>query len=615
MSDKIYVVGKTSPREIFIACTKRPFIVDEYLKIHDVSHFEPIGEVIETYAYPKIEEDTFPKESGIYESMSSIGLLEKEGVIYVAKVKMLEELQTPVTPLSTVSEPDFSDIENLFIQKEPSKGFTLGVIRGTEHMQEQLPSTLNQIAPLFDAEKGVVSQKGIPFILDYYALREYPHIALFGGSGSGKTFGLRVICEEIMRKKIPGIVFDPHFELSFQKQMDGLPEEYVENFSKQHELFQLGENVGINFSELNTGELINLLEFVSTLTEPMKSALEHIHQRNDSFTTLINRVETLIQAFKYNELSLHEKRNEDELPEETIILYERYKNKIAGLPTLQALSWRLGQLEQTGIFNSDIGKIESCLLKRRLAVIRGKRIHLLMLSSYLIGKTYGKRRMYKDWEQATIHQDVKGYVPPKFPPFFVIMDESHMFAPNGNSSTPTKRILRELSQEARKYGVFLVLGTQRPASLDTTIVSQMNTKVIFRTNNEADMNTIRTEANLNEAQMKRLPDLSSGNAFISSATLDKPFYIRFRATKTVSPHASHPFDELDDFDSTSKLQQVLLEHLPLGSMTLPKKHKDINNAMGKSIPLKEIYSALDDLADEGKIKKNASPLGNNYESL
>jgi len=615
MTKKIFVVGKTTPKEVFVATTSKPFIIDEYVKIEDSSHSYPIGEVIETNAYAKIEEGTFSKETGIYQSLLSLQLIEKETTLFIAKIKLLDELQTPIMPDSEARRPDFSDIEQLLVKREPGKGFTLGVIRGTEHVQAELPSYLSNVSPLFDSGKGVIPQQGIPFILDHFAFREYPHIALFGGSGSGKTFGLRVICEEIMRKKVPGIVLDPHYELSFQKKMPGVPIEFEEEFSQQHEIFQFGVNVGINFSELITAELISLVEHVSDLTEPMRGALEQLHQKNDSYTTLINRVKKLLEAFQYHEKSENEKRRMGDLSDESNILYAKYQNKVAGLATLQAVAWRLEKLNSTGIFNCDIHQVESCMLKRKLAVIRGKHKHLLMLSSYLIGKTYGHRRAYQDFEQANMHGDLTGYTPKKFPPFFIVMDESHLFAPDGKNNTPTKRVLREIAQEARKYGVFLVLGTQRPALLDSTIVSQMNTKIIFRTGIESDMKMIQTETNLNQDQMLRLPELSSGNAFVSSATLQKTFYIRFRVTKTVSPHSGHPFDELDDFDDSSKLQEVLLNFLPISNTSLPQKHSKINNEMGKAIAQKEIFEALDTLEKQGKVTKRDDMFGKEYKAV
>ncbi|WDU82706.1 helicase HerA domain-containing protein [Caloramator sp. Dgby_cultured_2] len=48
-------------------------------------------------------------------------------------------------------------------------------------------------------------------------MNQYPHIGIFGGSGSGKSFGMRVILEEIMKLNIPTVVLDPHYEMDFSK--------------------------------------------------------------------------------------------------------------------------------------------------------------------------------------------------------------------------------------------------------------------------------------------------------------------------------------------------------------------------------------------------------------
>lgn len=609
----MFVAGQTTPYEITIVSTVNPFVADEYVKIHDSNYGELIGEVIETNSIPQVTEPMFVNESGIIESLKVKQVYKPNTTLHMAKVKLLEELQEPITPLSDVSRPDFSDIERLLVKTTPENGFTVGVIRGTEKLQKELPAELSSISPLFDSSLGVTEQKGLPFILDYYSLREYPHIGMFGGSGSGKTFGLRVLCEEIMRKKIPGIVMDPHFELSFHDNMKGIPADFQEDFSKQHDIFQIGVNVGINFSELKVGELITLIEFVGSLSEPMRSAIEELHRKNDSFQTLIARVKKLLEAFQYHEKTPRDQQNLPNLSEEQLLLFKKFQTKIAGIPTLTAIAWRLESLNKTGIFNCDVSQVEASMLKRKLAVIRGDQRHLVMLASYLVKKVYKQRRAHQDHAQKGFGRDQGSQVPPKFPPFFVIMDESHQFAPNSNYSSPTKLILREIAQEGRKYGTFLVLGTQRPSGLDETITAQLNTKFIFRTNMEADMKTIQTETNLNEKQMKRLPDMASGNAFVSSATLDKTFYIRFRTTKTVSPHASHPFDELEDFGGNDKLREALILHLPISTTTLPMKHSDINRTMGKAIDQKEIFETLDELTVERKVVKKQDMFGKVYE--
>jgi hypothetical protein len=56
---------------------------------------------------------------------------------------------------------------------------------------------------LYTFEEGTLKhQRDIPYILDLKSMHQYPHIGVFGGSGSGKSFGLRVVLEELMIQNI-----------------------------------------------------------------------------------------------------------------------------------------------------------------------------------------------------------------------------------------------------------------------------------------------------------------------------------------------------------------------------------------------------------------------------
>lgn len=73
----------------------------------------------------------------------------------------------------------------------------------------------------------------------------------------------------------------------------------------------------------------------------------------------------------------------------------------------------------------------------------------------------------------------------------------------------SKPILKEVAQEGRKYGVFLILATQRITLLDDTITAQLNTKFILRTVRESDIMTIKEETDISSDDAKRLPYLTT----------------------------------------------------------------------------------------------------------
>src|SRR5690606_13595486 len=125
----------------------------------------------------------------------------------------------------------------------------------------------------------------------------------------------------------------------------------------------------------------------------------------------------------------------------------------------------------------------------------------------------------------------------------------HNFAPKAIDS-PAKSIIKEIAQEGRKYGVFLILATQRPTLLDETTTAQLNTKFVFRTVRGTDIATLKEETDLTQEEGKRLPYLRSGDTFVSSAAYGRTLFIRIRAAYTRSPHLLNPFDELRQLQSS-----------------------------------------------------------------
>ena len=175
-------------------------------------------------------------------------------------------------------------------------------------------------------------------------------------------------------------------------------------------------------------------------------------------------------------------------------------------------------------------------------------------------------------------------------------------------------ILREISQEGRKYGVFMILATQRPTLLDETITAQLNTKFIFRTVRASDIQTIKEETDLTEEEGRRLPYLKSGDVFISSAIMGRTIFVRVRASKTTSPHTLNPFDELKEFkkENEEKFFAQIKDSLPLNEGELMFTIKDIEASCGETLTVDILKERLEKLVSLGKIKKVASPFGSIY---
>ena len=74
-------------------------------------------------------------------------------------------------------------------------------------------------------------------------------------------------------------------------------------------------------------------------------------------------------------------------------------------------------------------------------------------------------------------------------PLLIVIDEAHRFLPEGGN-TPAHRTLSMIAKEGRKYGVGLMLVSQRPSEIDSAVLSQCGSMIALRTTNTADRGKI-----------------------------------------------------------------------------------------------------------------------------
>lgn len=277
------------------------------------------------------------------------------------------------------------------------------------------------------------------------------------------------------------------------------------------------------------------------------------------------------------------------------------------LSSVKGIHWRLNRLDKAGLFQHDIRMIESGIEQGKLVVIQGSSWILQVFATYVIGALYRKRRDYKDAR-------MNGEEGEFFPPFVIVTDEAHNFAPKAMDS-PAKSVLREIAQEGRKYGVFLFLATQRPTLLDETITAQLNTKFVFRTVRGTDIATLREETDLTQEEGKRLPYLRSGDAFVSSAVFGRTLFTRIRCAYTRSPHLSNPFDELKQLSNQrdEKVIESITNMLPMFETDLVEAVVKVNRDCNLDWDVGRFKSELQRFASEGQLKKQETAFAMRYD--
>jgi hypothetical protein len=79
-------------------------------------------------------------------------------------------------------------------------------------------------------------------------------------------------------------------------------------------------------------------------------------------------------------------------------------------------------------------------------------------------------------------------------PTFVVIDEAHNLAPAApvpDSARPVSEALVRIAMEGRKFGVFLILVTQRPSRLNENLLSQCDSLCLMKMSNPADVELVQ----------------------------------------------------------------------------------------------------------------------------
>jgi len=110
-------------------------------------------------------------------------------------------------------------------------------------------------------------------------------------------------------------------------------------------------------------------------------------------------------------------------------------------------------------------------------------------------------------------------------PIWIVLEEAHRFIGQSVAETAgaAKHATERIAREGRKYGLGLMVVSQRPAELSETALSQCGTFIAMRLTNPGDQNRIKsalpdTVANLAEA----LPSLRTGEALVTGEAITLP---------------------------------------------------------------------------------------------
>lgn len=127
-------------------------------------------------------------------------------------------------------------------------------------------------------------------------------------------------------------------------------------------------------------------------------------------------------------------------------------------------------------------------------------------------------------------------------PLLIVLDEAHAYLKAGEDSI-SSRTVQAIAKEGRKYGVGMLLVTQRPSELDETVLSQCGSMIALRMTNTRDKGHVSSAMQDELREMADvLSSLRTGEAIVSGEFVRIPSRIRFfqadNASKSSDPIAS-----------------------------------------------------------------------------
>ena len=116
-------------------------------------------------------------------------------------------------------------------------------------------------------------------------------------------------------------------------------------------------------------------------------------------------------------------------------------------------------------------------------------------------------------------------------PVNLILEEAHRYVAEHPSryAIDASRTFERIAKEGRKYGMFIMVASQRPSELSKTVLSQCSNFVVHRIQNPDDLAHVRQMTPfISESVMKRLPSLPKQHALIFGNAVNLPTTFRVR---------------------------------------------------------------------------------------
>ena len=403
------------------------------------------------------------------------------------------------------------------------------------------------------------------------------HCAILGSTGSGKSGAVAALLHSVLDHKASGehpcrpriVIIDPHGE-------------YGRAFQERAVVYRAYDPIG---TEETAGTSIQLPYWLMSADEFRRLVIgkteeEATSQNNIVYkaltharmvaANLINPAPTTYGASTPTDgLAPDEPRPKTGVTQEQVTGFDRDKPRPFSLQEfhnhiayLQAARDKSGKLER--VTDTDFSKYFKSILDKLAVLRRDPRIRFLMtewpsaspslgqIVGQLVGLLTGTAGQHLDIRIIDISglpNEVAGPLSAVLArllfqyklyqttaererdPVLLVCEEAHRYVPDRGEAeyAAAQSSIRRIAREGRKYGIGLMLVSQRPADVESTVISQCGTWLVLRLTNSADQQHVaRFLPDGLSGMTKALPNLAQQEAIFVGEGAALPARIRIR---------------------------------------------------------------------------------------
>ena len=344
---------------------------------------------------------------------------------------------------------------------------------------------------------GMLSGHDVRIELDINSMVQ-KHVSVLAKTGGGKSYMTGVILEELMKHDVTVLVVDPHGEYNSMVDsgvyVDGAEKFGVSPKSYKDKIMEFSPDTKINKSA-------QPLKFTLANMEP-KDLLELTNIKNGrkELTSLKKGIEALRATKSSYTLS------------DLMKVLEAEEDGANGT-LLQELEY----LNSIDIFAERGTKMNELIIKGMTTILnlRGTPPDIQCLIVNRIATALFELRKINS-----------------IPPMLMVVEEAHNYCPQ-QGIVDSSKIMRTIASEGRKFGLGMIIITQRAAKVDKNVLSQCNTQVILKVTNPNDIRAIVSSVEgLSAGMADEIQRLPIGIAIVSGGGVSNPLFVQIRPRET-----------------------------------------------------------------------------------